>query len=219
MWNQVVMIIEKNHFNSRIPDLRDYAQTNALFVKYRAIGDKACFEQIQIWAYEWVRRFFMELYARGDIREPSETDNLISKSYFAFLDRHTDIRNPSAFTGWLYKVCTCAALDYFRRYPVALTDDDTILDTTVEFDLSVLYEMDSKTVIEDILDEMISYLTEKKILILKYKWIENLPLDVIAEKTGMEVQTVKNNYTAALKVIRNSKSLKKMILTKIHNSY
>ncbi|MBX7152944.1 sigma-70 family RNA polymerase sigma factor [bacterium] len=193
--------------------INDLARVNELYHQWRQENSSNTIRELEIWAYCWIRRYFIRKFVKGKIQDISDTEQLIEDVFIAFFKKHHTLKNTRVLTHWISVICKYRYLNYVRAwYPVSeKLLEEAEEETEVDFENDILTVIDSKNLYQEVVSKEMNHLPEYIQAIVRKKIWEGKSYDEIATETGYSVETVRAYYSRALKELRHSESLTNLV--------
>lgn len=171
-------------------------QDDVLIQRFRE-GDETAFTTIYHHLYEK-----LYWYGRRFVPQEAEVEDILSEAYLKAWDKRQDFKDIEAITGFLHIVVRNQCFNYLKREQMKSARRESLLAQLDAFepgDFSI--EDLQSSLLHRIFDE-IDQLPPKMrdTFLLSYK--DGLKPAAIAARLGVSVQTVKNQKTHALKILR-----------------
>lgn len=193
---------------SRLPfALDEVEQANEAFRRWRVQGDDEALQEVQLWTYCFVRRYYLMKFARRRSARIADFDMLVDRTFRKVVDQHGGIEQPDRYASWVSVVCKHTYINYLNRGP-----DHHSLDaareegrqgpathTPVYDDAGALYRA-----LQQAIGRLPSYLRE----VAQLRFVEHEGYPEIAGATGLKLPTVRTYVHRALKQLRRDDRLR-----------
>lgn len=183
--------------------------------KYRLMAEK----EIHI-GYDWMEAFrngeeqalayFFKLHSKSlayfagrMLDDKTEADDIVSRCFLKLWQKHTDFDSEQNIKAFLYISCRNACLDYLASLKVRTAGQQRYMEHLQHGEETLLYDV-IQTEVLDRLNKEIEALPEKMKVIFKMLYVEGKSTSEIAEELGLSIQTVRNQKTKAVDMIKNS---------------
>lgn len=137
------------------------------------------------------------------VQDEQEAQDIVSDSLVKLWERHQDFSSAQSIKAFLYLTCRNSCLDYLKHLKVRSTVQESYL-KHIEQGEEIILNQIIKTEVFDILNREIESLPEKCKEIFKLIYVEHKRTDEIAEMLGLSVQTVRNQKTKAIDLLKTS---------------
>lgn len=137
------------------------------------------------------------------VQDEQEAQDIVSESLVKLWERHSDFNSAQSIKAFLYLSCRNSCLDYLKHLKVRSAVQETYL-RHIEQGEEIILNQIIKTEVFDILNREIELLPEKCREIFKLIYLDNKKTDEIATELGLSVQTVRNQKTKAIELLRTS---------------
>lgn len=181
---------------------------NQLFLSWLDEKKNNQLDQLQIWAYHWIRRYFFKKFISFEIRSETDTEALISSAFLKFSASLCTLKRGHRLQPWVNLICKCVLLDFFKK------DDNRCsfqpvetVDIEYSFIDDLIAEIDSRETVDRVFKELNGMLSEEQMKILHLKIIDQKNNRQIAEIMGCDAKTVARNSFYILRKMRNSKNI------------
>lgn len=174
---------------------------------------------------EYKEQYWMEAFRNGDERalahffklhskslayftsrmldDKAEADDIISKCFLKLWQRHGDFKTAQNIKAFLYISCRNACLDYLASLKVRTASQEKYISHLQDGEETILYDV-IQTEVLDMVNKEIEELPEKMKVIFKMLYIEGKSTTEIAMELGLSIQTVRNQKTKAITILKNS---------------
>ena len=137
------------------------------------------------------------------VSDQAEADDIVSKCFLKLWQKHENFKTAQNIKAFLYISCRNACLDYLDSLKVRTALQEKYIIHLQGGEESILYDVIQTDVLEKIHKE-IDELPEKMKIIFKMLFIEGKSTAEIAAELGISIQTVRNQKTNAIAIIKNS---------------
>ena len=137
------------------------------------------------------------------VSDQAEADDIVSKCFLKLWQKHENFKTAQNIKAFLYISCRNACLDYLDSLKVRTALQEKYIIHLQRGEESILYDVIQTEVLEKIHKE-IDELPEKMKIIFKMLFIEGKSTAEIAAELGISIQTVRNQKTNAIAIIKNS---------------
>ncbi len=173
----------------------------AALVKAYKKGDSGAFLQL----YE--ETFAHAKYiAQGIVKNIDDAEDIVQDSYLAAIEKIGDLREPSKFLSWFYKIVSNKAKNYSQKMKPDFfknkSEEQNALHSAYATDESTPQESIEKQELNEKLDEIIRSLTYEQGVSVMLYYFDGLSLSEIAEITGVSSNLVKQRLWSARKKIK-----------------
>ncbi|NUM79663.1 hypothetical protein HUU42_02565 [bacterium] len=189
--------------------VNDLKQVDELYHQWRKETSSKVIRELEVWAYCWIRQYFLRKFMKGKIRDISDTEQLIEDVFLAFYKKHYSLKNTRILSHWISVLCKYRFLNYIRSwYPVnEKLAEEAGMEAVIDFENDLLTVIDAKNLYEKVVLKEMNHLPEYIRTIVRKKIWEGKAYDEIAAETGYSVETVRAYYSRAMKELRHSESL------------
>ncbi|MFA4869557.1 MAG: RNA polymerase sigma-70 factor [Pedobacter sp.] len=170
--------------------------------------------------YDWMEAFrngeeqalayFFKLHSKSlayfagrMLDDKTEADDIVSRCFLKLWQKHTDFDSEQNIKAFLYISCRNACLDYLASLKVRTAGQQRYMEHLQHGEETLLYDV-IQTEVLDRLNKEIEALPEKMKVIFKMLYVEGKSTSEIAEELGLSIQTVRNQKTKAVDMIKNS---------------
>lgn len=142
-------------------------------------------------------------FADRMLQDKSESDDIVSRCFLKLWEKHEAFKTAQNIKAFLYISCRNACLDYLASLKVRTKAQENYIAHLNSADETVLYDI-IQTEVLDMVNKEIELLPEKMKVIFKLLYLEGKTTQEIAEELNLSVQTVRNQKTKAVEMIKNS---------------
>lgn len=135
--------------------------------------------------------------------DQAEADDIVSRCFLKLWQKHKDFKNLQNIKAFLYISCRNACLDYLASLKVRTAAQERYISHLQQGDENILYDV-IQTEVLDMVNKEIEELPEKMKVIFKMLYIDGKSTAEISEELGLSIQTVRNQKTKAVTIIKNS---------------
>jgi RNA polymerase sigma-70 factor (family 1) len=132
-----------------------------------------------------------------------EADDIVSSCFLKLWQKHADFKTAQNIKAFLYISCRNACLDYLASLKVRTIAQEKYITHLHEGEETILYDI-IQTEVLDMVNKEIEELPEKMKVIFKMLYIEGKATSEIAAELGLSIQTVRNQKTKAITILKNS---------------
>jgi RNA polymerase sigma factor (sigma-70 family) len=189
--------------------LDDTEAVNQAFQTYRNEGRDEAEEQVEVWTYCYVYRYFMKKFGAGSIQEAADADDLIARAFQKARRKRSSVQDPSRYANWVSVVCKNTFLNYARRDRVAQSIDDEEGPELVAEDPPPSRSDVGfvRQAFERAIDRLPDYLQEPA----RLYFLEDHTFQEIAEVIDKSVPTVRTYKHKAVKRLRKDDELRALL--------
>lgn len=174
---------------------------------------------------EYTEAYWMEAFQNGDekslahffklhskslayfttrmLEDKAEADDIVSKCFLKLWQKHDDFKTAQNIKAFLYISCRNACLDYLASLKVRTTAQEKYISHLQEGEETILYDV-IQTEVLDLVNKEIEELPDKMKVIFKMLYIEGKSTAEIASELDLSIQTVRNQKTKAIAILKNS---------------
>ena len=181
-------------------DLDDAAAVGRTFRRWLRRGGKRASHDLDLWTYCYIRRYFLLKFVRsGALGSPADLEMLIDRAYRRVEDGRRDIREPHRYAHWVVVVCRNTFLNHASRFP-----EHVAVDRIAEPGAAAAAEdaWHDRALQIGALEAAISRLPTYLRAVAEMRLLRELPYDVIADRTGQPVPSVRAYLHKALVRLR-----------------
>ncbi|NQX39039.1 RNA polymerase sigma-70 factor [Pedobacter steynii] len=142
-------------------------------------------------------------FAGRMLHDKIEADDIVSKCFLKLWQKHESFKTPQNIKAFLYISCRNSCLDYLASLKVRTNAQDSYLQHLNSADETILYDI-IQTEVLDMVNKEIEELPEKMKVIFKLLYFDGKTTAEIAQELNLSVQTVRNQKTKAIEMIKNS---------------
>lgn len=170
--------------------------------------------------YDWMEAFrngeeqalahFFKLHSKSlayfagrMLDDKTEADDIVSKCFLKLWQKHEDFHSGQNIKAFLYISCRNACLDYLASLKVRTAAQQRYMEHLQHGGETLLYDV-IQTEVLDLVNKGIEELPEKMKVIFKMLYVEGKTTAEISEELGLSIQTVRNQKTKAIDIIKNS---------------
>lgn len=183
--------------------------------KYRLVALK----EVHI-GYDWMEAFrngeeqalayFFKLHSKSlayfaarMLGDKNEADDIVSKCFLKLWQKHENFQTEQNIKAFLYISCRNACLDYLASLKVRTVAQEKYMEHLDRGGETLLYDV-IQTEVLDMVNKEIEELPEKMKVIFKLLYLEGKSTADISKELGLSIQTVRNQKTKAIEIIKNS---------------
>jgi len=137
------------------------------------------------------------------LEDKAEADDIVSKCFLKVWQKHKDFKTEQNIKAFLYISCRNACLDYLASLKVRTAAQENYIKYLQGGEETILYDV-VQTEVLDMVNKEIEELPDKMKIVFKMLYIEEKSTAEIAEELGLSIQTVRNQKTKAVALIKNS---------------
>ncbi|AMP99506.1 RNA polymerase ECF-type sigma factor [Pedobacter cryoconitis] len=137
------------------------------------------------------------------LEDKAEADDIVSKCFLKVWQKHKDFKTEQNIKAFLYISCRNACLDYLASLKVRTAAQENYIKYLLGGEETILYDV-VQTEVLDMVNKEIEELPDKMKIVFKMLYIEGKSTAEIAEELGLSIQTVRNQKTKAVALIKNS---------------
>lgn len=174
---------------------------------------------------EYTEQYWMEAFQNGDekalahffklhskslayftnrmLEDKAEADDIVSKCFLKLWQKHEDFKTAQNIKAFLYISCRNACLDYLASLKVRTASQEKYIMHLQEGEETILYDI-IQTEVLDLVNKEIEELPDKMKVIFKMLYLEGKSTNEIAAELGLSIQTVRNQKTKAITILKNS---------------
>jgi RNA polymerase sigma factor (sigma-70 family) len=163
---------------------------------------------IDLWAYCFVRRYFVAKFTQSARFSPSDADELIEDVTLKVLQNLRQVQQIDRFASWVSVICKNSFNSYLRNrgdevpIDVLLTLEGDELHPCSSYDYAATY-----AVVESAIAQLPDFLQE----VARMKLLEGLSYQQIEERIEKPVTTIRAYMTKLLNIIRKDGALRSLI--------
>lgn len=135
--------------------------------------------------------------------DKAEADDIVSKCFLKLWQRHEHFKTAQNIKAFLYISCRNACLDYLASLKVRTAAQEKYISHLQDGEENILYDV-IQTEVLDLVNKEIEELPEKMKVIFKMLYIDGKSTAEIALELGLSIQTVRNQKTKAITILKNS---------------
>lgn len=137
------------------------------------------------------------------LEDKAEADDIVSKCFLKLWQKHKDFKTAQNIKAFLYISCRNACLDYLASLKVRTAVQEKYISHLQEGEETILYDV-IQTEVLDLVNKEIEELPDKMKVIFKMLYIEGKSTAEIASELDLSIQTVRNQKTKAIAILKNS---------------
>ncbi|EDM38044.1 RNA polymerase ECF-type sigma factor [Pedobacter sp. BAL39] len=137
------------------------------------------------------------------LEDKAEADDIVSKCFLKLWQKHKDFKTEQNIKAFLYISCRNACMDYLASLKVRTAAQEKYIIYLQEGEETILYDVVQAEVL-DLVNKEINELPDKMKVIFKMLYIDGKSTSDIAAELGLSIQTVRNQKTKAVTIIKNS---------------
>ncbi len=182
----------------------DLEKANEAFQRWHARGEAEDLELVELWAYCYIRRYFIAKFLRDSVHGPTSLDQLVGKAFIRTRDNLDRVRQPERFASWVSVICKNTFINFLRRYreqTVLLDEARTPSPPRPEH-----FENDrlaARRAVEHAIERLPPSLQE----VARLRFLEDRPYEHIAEATGRPIASVRSYVNKAVVRLREDPEL------------
>jgi len=154
--------------------------------------------------------FFVQLFSKslvyftGQIlQQREEAEDIVSKCFLKLWQKHADFKTVNNIKAFLYISCRNSCLDYLKNVKFRTVVQENYLIHLKSSDDSVDYDVVESEVLR-MMNAEIKALPGKMKIIFEMLYIDGKSTSEIADELNLSVQTVRNQKTKAIQLIKKS---------------
>lgn len=178
-----------------------------ILIKKCQNGDRQAFDRLIRLYYDYVSGFLLKITANKTLTEDltQETFLKMIRSIEAF-----DLTGRASFGTWLITIAKNCYIDNLRKNRVRIENIDSII---LEDNLNITEKVEQSLQYEQVL-AAIEALPQEQALAIKLKYVEDMTLNQIAEKIGIQPKTVKSRIHDGTAKLRKKLNIKERMNSK-----
>jgi len=133
----------------------------------------------------------------------AEADDIVSKCFLKLWQKHKDFKTAQNIKAFLYISCRNACLDYLASLKVRTAAQENYIMYLQQGEETILFDV-IQTEVLDMVNKEIEELPDKMKVIFKMLYMDGKSTSEIAAELGLSIQTVRNQKTKAVTIIKNS---------------
>ncbi|WP_316817639.1 RNA polymerase sigma-70 factor [Pedobacter nyackensis] len=137
------------------------------------------------------------------LEDKAEADDIVSKCFLKLWQKHEDFKTVQNIKAFLYISCRNACLDYLASLKVRTASQEKYIMHLQQGEETILYDV-IQTEVLDLVNKEIEELPDKMKVIFKMLYFEGKSTTEISEELGLSIQTVRNQKTKAIAILKNS---------------
>lgn len=142
-------------------------------------------------------------FARQMVQDLNEAEDIVSDCFFKLWQRQGDFATPQNIKAFLFISCRNASLNYIQHVKVKTGAHENFLKNFKEGEENVL-SLIIKTEVLEIISKEVDQLPEKMRVIFKLLYFEGKNTNEIASELQLSIQTVRNQKTKAIDLLKTS---------------
>lgn len=185
-------------------DLDDGAAVGALYAEWKAAPDKQNQYLIDLWTYCYVRRYFLVKFVRSDAGHSSgDLELVIERALQKIAAGRETIRDASRYPNWVVVTCRNIFVNFVTRQP-----DHIPVHRIAEprVDPELLDALHDEAIRASALDAAIRRLPAYLRAVARLRLVKGLAYEVIQERTGIPVPSVRTYAHKAVARLRQDKA-------------
>jgi RNA polymerase sigma-70 factor (ECF subfamily) len=159
----------------------------------------------------------LSYFAARLLQDPDAADEIVSDCFLKLWQRRADFATPLNLKAFLFISCRNACLNYLEKLKVRNAAQHQYMLYLQQNDQTILNEIVQADVL-DLVNREIEALPDKIRTVFKLLYIEGKTTAEIADELLVSVQTVRNQKTRAIELIKNS-LLKKGVSTAVYLAF
>lgn len=167
-----------------------------LLLKSLKMGDRKAFDEIY---HSFSRELFNRAYQKTGSREVSE--DILQDVFTALWVRHAEIEIGGSIRGYLQGMLDNKIVDHYRQVCMYLKHLDGLIEQYDRPGVSPIEQLDYKEQ-ERVLHTSTARLSERMRAIFQLSRFEQLSSEEISRRLNLSNQTVRNQISKALKILR-----------------
>ncbi|MCD0490422.1 RNA polymerase sigma-70 factor [Pedobacter sp. MC2016-14] len=140
-------------------------------------------------------------FAKRMVQDDEEAEDIVADCFLKLWERRQSFENATNIKSFLFISCRNASLDYLKHLKVKTVAQQTYFSQLSQSEDNILYTIMEAEFLE-ILSQEIELLPEKCKQIFKLIYFEGKKTDEIALELDLSVQTVRNQKTRAVELLR-----------------
>ena len=179
----------------------DYDRASEAYVAARA-GDPKARRTAELWAFCYVRRYFLAKFVRDRSYPVVDLDVLVGKAYGRVMDRWDRIKDPERFAAYLSVLCRHQYIDYLRarRPDDYLEEAEHVHPAADPVDEAAVHD---RPLAQRTLVRAIERLPDSLREVARLRLLENRSYDHVEAATGYAVPTARAYVHKALQKLRH----------------
>lgn len=137
------------------------------------------------------------------VQDDQEAEDIVANCFVKLSEKHKEFDTDQNIKSFLYAICRNACLNYLKHLRIKSAAQTFFLNQAEQGEEIILNQI-IKAEVFDILNQEIEFLPEKCREIFKLIYFEHKKTDEIAEELALSVQTVRNQKTKAIELLKNS---------------
>ena len=186
-------------------DLDDGAAVGALYAEWKAAPGKRNQYLIDLWTYCYVRRYFLVKFVRSEGGYSSgDLEMVIERAFKKISIGRETVREATRYPNWVVVVCRNTFVNFVTRQP-----DHVPVDRIAEprVDPEPLDALHDQAIRASALDAAIRRLPAWLRVVARLRLVDGLAYEVIQERTGIPVPSVRTYANKAVMRLRQDKAL------------
>lgn len=156
-------------------------------------------------------------FANRLVKDDLQSEDIVAECFVKLWERREDFGTEQNVKAFLYISCRNACLNYLKHLKVKTTVQKVYLEQLEKGEDSILYQI-IKTEVLEIVNKEVEELPEKMRDIFKLIYFNGKKTDEIAVELNLSVQTVRNQKTKAIALLKTS-LLKKGVSASIYLAF
>ena len=140
-------------------------------------------------------------FAKRMVHDEEEAEDIVSECFLKLWERRRDFETAANIKSFLFISCRNACLDYLKHLKVKSAAQQAYFSQLKQSEETILYTIMESEFLE-ILSKEIDLLPEKCREIFKLIYFEGKKTDEIARELDLSVQTVRNQKTRAIELLK-----------------
>lgn len=142
-------------------------------------------------------------FANRLVKDDLQSEDIVAECFFKLWERREDFGTEQNVKAFLYISCRNACLNYLQHLKVKTSVQKVYLEQLEKGEDTILYQI-IKTEILEIVSKEVDELPEKMRDIFKLLYFNGKKTDEIAAELNLSVQTVRNQKTKAIALLKTS---------------
>ena len=179
----------------------DYDRASEAYVAARA-GDPKARRTAELWAFCYVRRYFLAKFVRDRAYPVVDLDQLVGKAYGRVMDKWDTVKNPERFAAYLSVLCRNQYIDYLRarKADAYLEEAEHVHPTADPVDEAAVHD---RPLAQRTLTRAIERLPDSLREVARLRLLENKSYEHVEAATGYTVPTARAYVHKALQKLRH----------------
>jgi RNA polymerase sigma factor (sigma-70 family) len=183
--------------------LEDTEQVNKAFSRWRSNSCETAKQEVELWTYCYVRRYFLMKFARQSNGQVSDYDQLIAKVFRKIESKSGSVRDYSRYTGWVSIICKNAFINYLRESTTVALPDEAASMLEAESDVA----NGDAAQVYDALRSAIKRLPDSLRDSASLRFLAKRSYEEISQATGRPLPIVRSYVHKAVVRLRNDPAL------------